>query len=217
MASQTALSLVLLVFAALFVRSLQNLWERDPGYDRTNVAMFSVDAGLAGKKGIERANTYRALLDALRALPGEHRPACPRSGRSAQLLLHRERKRAGATDSPATNVCVSRPRTLRLVISKRSAFLWWRVATSIPATARVAKVVIISEKLASKFTGNPIGQILARATASEVIGVAKDNRYASVGMRRASRLRADVSESESIGYPPSFEIRYAATPPRRCV
>ena len=39
-ASQTAVSLVLLVFAALFVRSLQNLWAQDPGYDRTNVVMF---------------------------------------------------------------------------------------------------------------------------------------------------------------------------------
>jgi hypothetical protein len=69
-ATQTALSLVLLIFAALFVRSLQNLWLQDPGYDRANVLMFSVDAGLAGKKGPDRSHTYQSILATLRTLPG---------------------------------------------------------------------------------------------------------------------------------------------------
>ena len=84
MASQTALSLVLLVFTALFVRSLQNLWTQDPGYDRTNVRMFSVDAGLAGKKGDQPRETYRALLESLRALPGATSPALRPWRRSAR-------------------------------------------------------------------------------------------------------------------------------------
>ena len=68
--AQSALSLVLVVFAALFVRTLQNLWTLDPGYDRTNVVMFSIDAGLAGKRGPERTRTYQSVLDAVGAMPG---------------------------------------------------------------------------------------------------------------------------------------------------
>ena len=51
----------LLVFAALFVRSLNNIWLQDPaGYDRSNVVIFSVDAGLAGKRGPDAVRTYRS-------------------------------------------------------------------------------------------------------------------------------------------------------------
>jgi predicted permease len=69
-AAQSGLSLVLVVFAALFVRTLQNLWTLDPGYDRANVVMFSIDAALAGKRGPEVTRTYVSVLDALRAMPG---------------------------------------------------------------------------------------------------------------------------------------------------
>ena len=48
-ASQVALSLVLLVAAGLFLRTLDNLWTQDPGYDRNSVLMFSVDARSASK------------------------------------------------------------------------------------------------------------------------------------------------------------------------
>ena len=68
--AQVGLSLVLLVAAGLFVRTLANLWQQDPGYTRENVLMFSVDARLAGKTGPAIAATYRAVLDALQSMPG---------------------------------------------------------------------------------------------------------------------------------------------------
>ena len=74
-ASQTAVSLVLLVFMALFLRSLNNLWARDPGYVRSNIALFSTDARLAGKARDEAAALYRDLLESLRAMPGVTRAA----------------------------------------------------------------------------------------------------------------------------------------------
>jgi predicted lysophospholipase L1 biosynthesis ABC-type transport system permease subunit len=50
-ASQVALSLVLLVAASLFLRTLDNIWALNTGYERRNILMFSVDAHLAGKRG----------------------------------------------------------------------------------------------------------------------------------------------------------------------
>ena len=47
--SQTALAVILVVIAGLFLRSLQKLWTQDTGYNRRNVLMFSVDARLIGK------------------------------------------------------------------------------------------------------------------------------------------------------------------------
>jgi hypothetical protein len=69
-ASQVALSLVLLVAAGLFLRTLGNLWAQDPGYNRGNVLMFSVDPRLAGKKADEIPRTFRRLLDELKTVPG---------------------------------------------------------------------------------------------------------------------------------------------------
>jgi predicted permease len=68
--TQVALSLVLLAGAGLFLRSLQNLWRLDPGYDRHNVLMFSLDPRLSGHKGTELANLFHDLLAKIRSLPG---------------------------------------------------------------------------------------------------------------------------------------------------
>jgi hypothetical protein len=69
-ASQVALSLVLLVAAGLFLRTLTSIWALDTGYDRHNVLMFSVDARLAGMRRPDVLNTCRHLLDELRNVPG---------------------------------------------------------------------------------------------------------------------------------------------------
>ena len=76
MVTQIALSLVLLVGAGLFVRSLQNLKELDPGFDRENVILFSLDPDYDSER---RANLYQQLLAQLEALPGV---------RSASLSSH---------------------------------------------------------------------------------------------------------------------------------
>src|SRR6185369_15139623 len=68
--SQVALSLMLLVGAGLFLRTLGQLWAQDTGYDRHNVLMFSIDARLIGKRGPEVLTTYQRVLDELRSVPG---------------------------------------------------------------------------------------------------------------------------------------------------
>ncbi|HUI53764.1 MAG TPA: ABC transporter permease [Bryobacteraceae bacterium] len=68
--AQVALSVVLIAGAGLFVRSFQQLWNVNLGYDRENVLMVSVDAKLAGY-GAERAGAvYRQILERLAVLPG---------------------------------------------------------------------------------------------------------------------------------------------------
>ena len=69
-AAQVALSLVLLVAAGLFVRTLENLWSQNPGYARQNVLMFSIDPRLAGKTGDAVRTTYHAVLESLKTVPG---------------------------------------------------------------------------------------------------------------------------------------------------
>ena len=68
---QVGLSVVLLVGAGLFVRTLQQLKGLDAGFNRENVVLFNIDFA-------ERADTarwpalYKELLERLQSLPGVH-------------------------------------------------------------------------------------------------------------------------------------------------
>src|SRR6185436_4381409 len=60
-AGQIAISLVLLVAAGLFVRTLSNLQSIDLGFNRQNVLLFQLDARKAGHKDPEIAAFYANL------------------------------------------------------------------------------------------------------------------------------------------------------------
>ncbi len=69
-ALQVALSLVLLVGALLFVRSLQNVLATDPGFRPDGVLTVSVDFTPLGYPAERRLGMYRELLDKLASVPG---------------------------------------------------------------------------------------------------------------------------------------------------
>jgi predicted permease len=68
--AQVALSLLLLVGAGLFIRSLQNLRDLDPGFRTGNMLAFSVDAPLNGYPEARSLQIYRDLTERLNSLPG---------------------------------------------------------------------------------------------------------------------------------------------------
>ncbi|HEY6272746.1 MAG TPA: ABC transporter permease, partial [Terriglobales bacterium] len=67
---QVAFSLLLLVVAGLFVHSFQKLSEVQLGYDRDHLLLFGIDPVESGYKGPAIAEMYKALMDAIRAIPG---------------------------------------------------------------------------------------------------------------------------------------------------
>jgi putative ABC transport system permease protein len=69
-ATQVALSLVLLVGALLFVRSLHNLLTTDPGFRSQGIMTVQVDFGKAQYPKERRLAVYRDLAERLGAIPG---------------------------------------------------------------------------------------------------------------------------------------------------
>jgi predicted permease len=69
-ASQVALSLVLLAGALLFARSLQNLMMRDTGFQQDGVLVANIDFTRLNLPQIRRDPFVRDLLDHIRAIPG---------------------------------------------------------------------------------------------------------------------------------------------------
>jgi putative ABC transport system permease protein len=68
--AQISLSLLLLVSAGLFIRSLQNAQDQDPGFDPNHVLLASYELGPAGYSEVQGIAFHRQVLSKLEALPG---------------------------------------------------------------------------------------------------------------------------------------------------
>jgi predicted permease len=213
-ATQVALSLVLLVAAGLFLRTLGNIWALDTGYDRVNVLMLSVDARLAGKHGKEVPNTYRRLLEELRTIPG---------ARSVTVSAVRPVSDSYYFVSVVSQVGDrSLPNEQSIRVAYNNVAPGYFATLGIPFVAgrdfddrdsRAApRVAIISERMARHFRGNPVGQRIGDPAGShEVIGVVKDIRYARVkdAPREVLYFPMFQASPRSMWWTPTFEIRHA--------
>ena len=215
-AAQVALSLVLLVAAGLFVRTLQNLWGQEPGYDRRNIVMFSADARLAGKTAEEIPQTYGRMLAELRTVPGALsvtmsavRPVSENyyfitgfSNAGPRKLPPDQRIRAALNHvAPGYFATLGIPLLAGRDFDERD----------VRGSTRVA---IISQRMARHFEGNPIGQHIDEGpSAREIVGVAADARYANVkdAVRDVVYFPLFQLLPREISYSPTFEIRHAGT------
>ena len=68
--AQVMLSLLLLVGAGLFLRTLSNLQNQDYGFERTHLLLAEFDAKLAGYKPSQAPTLHQQLIERLSALPG---------------------------------------------------------------------------------------------------------------------------------------------------
>jgi predicted permease len=68
--SQIGISLLLLVAAGLFVRTVSNLQSLEMGFHRENLLLFKLNARQAGHRGSEILSFYRDLETRLAAIPG---------------------------------------------------------------------------------------------------------------------------------------------------
>ena len=214
-ATQVAVSLVLVVFAGLFLRTMQNLWSQETGYDRRNVLMFSVDAGLAGRKGVAASDTYRRILEALQTIP-QVRAASASAVRPVDSAYFISMVNAiGQKQFPdqqgirvaTNNIAPGYFSTLGVAMLAGREFDW-RDEINAPKTA------IISETMARRRFSNqdPLGQqiTMAEGETRTVVGVAKDVRYGNVKDAPRDVVYEPFFQNARPGTP-TFEIRYAGT------
>ncbi len=70
MLAETALALILLIAAGLFMRGALQAADTDPGFDLDGGLLAEVDTSLAGMRPDQGRQLYLDLLNRLRALPG---------------------------------------------------------------------------------------------------------------------------------------------------
>ena len=213
--SQTALALVIVMCAGLFIRSLQKLWTQETGYERSHVLMLSIDAGLTGTRGPQALEMYRRVLDELRTIPG---------ARSASVSTVRPVSNSYYLIDVVTQVGdrrLTQEAGIRVAYNQLGPGYFATTGTPMVAgrefdgreSAGAPKVVIVSEQLARQFTGNPVGQRLMIGTndAREVVGVAADTRYARVKDAPRAVVYFPYFEQQAPRFPPSYIIKYSGT------
>jgi predicted permease len=183
---QVALTLLLLVGAALFVRSLQRVLSQDAGFDRARVLVVAVDPEAAGYEGERVARFNTDLLDRLSVLPGvesaslsQKPPLSDEDGAWTQSIAVE-----GAAPSPEESrevyfnaVSPGYFRTVGIPLLQGRDF-----ARNDAASA--PRVVAINQSLAQRFFpgANPIGQRIqmgrnGRERMLEIVAVVGDAKY----------------------------------------
>jgi predicted permease len=79
-AAQIAISLLLLIGAGLFLRTLRNLERVQLGYAREKLILIDIDSTTAGYHDATAAALYLRLLDEIRAIPGVHSATFSQNG-----------------------------------------------------------------------------------------------------------------------------------------
>jgi predicted permease len=216
-AAQMAFSLLLLIVAALFARSLQQMTRVDVGFDRDRVLTVSTDPRAGGYERDELPELYRRVTERIAAVPGVTSVSI-----SSNTLFGGGRSVSGMTIQGYTpgrdeNVTGDQDvvtsdyfRTVGLQIVAGRAFGPEDTATS-------RKVSIINETIARRYfkNRNPIGQRWNYdddlAAGYEIVGVARDATYTTVKAELPNMVYRPATQAPD-DYLGAIEVRTDGNP-----
>ena len=186
-AAQIGISLLLLVGAGLFVRTLHNLKTTDVGFETDHLIKFTVDPSLAGYDKHQAQAIYQQVVEKLVTLPGVRSAA----GTTDPIL---------ANNSGGSNITIAGYRPL----DEDRNVEWSPVSAGFFSTmnmpllagrviderdqADTQKVAIVNEAFARHFFGQPqnaLGHYFCRGAGdvkpdTEIIGVVADSKHTTI-------------------------------------
>ena len=187
---QVALSVLLLVGAGLFVRTLVNLQHVEVGFNTHNLLLFGVRPELVGYKDERRARLYQQLAERLETVPGVRQVTFSRVPLLGRVQTTRSvylRGTLTATPDAEGRIKADGQSNIHYV---RENFL---EVMEIPLLAgralhaqddeRAPKVIVVNQTFAGRyFPGeNPIGKRLTfdprKPDEIEIIGLTRDAKY----------------------------------------
>ena len=208
---QVAMSLVLLIGAGLFLRTLHNLRSVDVGFNANNLLMFRINPQ-ANRYENDRVPELRTRAQAaLAALPGVQSVAFTRmtllSGGESITSMYAQGK-TEASDIHVMSVSPEFFKTLEIPLLVGRDF-------TVHDNANPDGVAIINETAAKRFFAgeNPIGQRFgySRETSgkTEIVGVIRDTKYNSLREPAPPTLYRVIPQTAAAF---TFVVRTAANP-----
>jgi predicted permease len=213
---QVAISLVLLVGAGLFLRTVENLREVDVGFNPRNLVLFRLNPQLNGYDSQRTSTLYDRLTERLRAIPGvqavtlSNPPLMTGSVNGTWFVVQ------GRPFSPGPENDINRVRVAPNFFEAMEIPL----LAGRPLTERdgetAPKVAVINEAAVRKFFPNesPLGRHFGPTPENsgqfEVVGIVRDARYNSV--RDAPPPTMYVPYAQSPISAMAYEVRTAGEP-----
>ena len=183
---QVAFSLVCLVTAALFFRSVQRAYKIDPGFDTRHLTIFMLNPAQAGYGEARVKEFYRAVRDQVSTLPGVSSvswaagpPFWHSAAHSVVIEGAEQRRKTAQFSSVVITVDTGYFRTMAIPLQKGRTFDDRDREETVP-------VAVINDALAREHwpTGDALGhrlQFAGEKTWRQVIGVVKNANYTTLG------------------------------------
>ena len=220
-ASQVALSLVLLVASGLFLRSLAKLVTMDIGFDRSNVLLVSANLHTAKIAAEQQPARFEDIERRLRALPGVTSASrsilTPISNRMWNNNIEVDTPNPPTGDDALVNFNYISPGYFETLRTPLLAGRYFNDADTKTATP----VAIVNESVAKKFFpgGNPIGKYFRvhaepgkTALPIQVVGLVKDAKYDSLREESSVTAYFPVTQVPEHAEEQTFELRTAVPP-----
>jgi predicted permease len=215
--AQVALSLVLLIGAGLFLRTLVNLTNVDMGFNENSVLLFQIEPASVGYKEDARlARLYEQIEQRVSALPGVH---------AASFSLFTFNQGSWSEDAWAQEESPEVKSNREILYNQVSTGFFFTMDLPLRAgrtfdlrdTANSPKVAVINETMARLFFPNmsPLGRTFRFGGPDAkpendrtVIGVVKDAKYMALKERRWPA--AYLPYAQEVRYLWDFEVRYSS-------
>ncbi len=217
---QIALSLVLLVSTGLFVHTLRNLQNVDPGFNARRLLLFSIDAASAGYTPQQFVLLHERLRERLENVPGVGATTFARVALLAGVRANRRISVAGYTPTPGESMIFNLNGIAPSFLAAMEIPLMLGRGFDSRDDADGAPVVIVNQAFSRKFFGDssPIGRTLRfsgrnpteAATDIEIVGVARDAKY--TGVRGPTPATMYVPAAQMLDGTASYYVRAAADP-----
>jgi predicted permease len=221
--AQVALSLLLLIGAGLFLRTLRNLQHVSPGFNTQNLLLFRVDPRLSGYEGERLAQLYQRMSDRIEAVPGVRSVTFSRhpllSGSSGGRGFNVVGRPVDLNNQTSSHIDVVRDHIVRANFFETMEIpIQFGRGLSPQDDARAPHVTVVNQAFARRFFPNepPIGKRLRfvsnQSEEVEIVGVAQDAKYTS--------LRAEIPPTVYVPWlqelprlgQMNFEVRAALDP-----
>ncbi len=180
--AQVAFSFLLLLTAALFLRSIQRAYEIDPGFQTAHLALFMTTPGQSGYSRQRTKEFYQSARERVERIPGvesvswsSNLPLWARSANGLEVEGRVKRSRADQLATIVSTVDLAYFETAGVAIASGRAFTPGDREFSTP-------VAIVNQKLAADFWPgeNPLGrriQLPGEKASRQIVGVARNANY----------------------------------------
>jgi len=184
--AQVMLSLVLLVVAGLFLRTLRNLQDQDYGFERTHLLLAEFNAQLAGYAPHQVAALHQTLLERMSAIPGVRSAALSATPPISSGTWSSNISLAGYTPAPKENMVSTLNRVSGQYFETAGISIVSGRGITPGDTANSLKVAVVNQTIAKKYfpKGDAIGRLVTIGIDSvkgpwQIVGIARDTKSGS--------------------------------------